>query len=148
MYRNIPALSVATSLPSAPAHSKQWHATLWILLCAAAMLLGGCGVVPTTTPAKPSVPVASSNPTPMVFNVENIRTVNSYSAPLRPPYIEHMLTPSMAERIRHWAQTNLQASGEMYQLEVTVLDAHIKEVPLKRDTGILGIFKKEPSYTT
>ncbi|MBW7849502.1 MAG: hypothetical protein H3C38_03270 [Rhodospirillales bacterium] len=80
---------------------------------------------------------------PYQLDVGRLEVVTEYRAPLREPNIEHIMPVSPEAAAKRWAQDRLQPMGRSGAARFIIRSAPVVEVPLKVDTGVAGLFKKQ-----
>lgn len=69
----------------------------------------------------------------------------TYQPPAKPPNIEHRFPTPPGEAAAQWARDRLRAVGGENRVRVTVPQASVVEVPLKRTTGLPALFTTDQS---
>jgi hypothetical protein len=82
---------------------------------------------------------------PIKLNVASIDVVSTYTAPGKPPNVEHEFLTLPEETLKRWAGDRLRALGRTGSARYTVINAAVTEKPLPTTEGFVGMFKKEPS---
>lgn len=97
--------------------------------------------------------------TPRVFNtdatyrqkpvlrlkVKTVDTVNSYVAPEKSPYVDHLMPYSLAEFLTEWAHHRLSACATKGFAVVTIEQASISQKALPINKGFMDTFTRFPS---
>lgn len=84
-----------------------------------------------------------SHLTPYRLDVGRLELVDEFRPPMREPNIEHLMPVSPAAAAKRWAQDRLQPMGRDGTARFIVRNAAVTEVPLKVDSGVSGLFKKQ-----
>ena len=111
------------------------------------IVLAGLALAACETPvAVQRLPEITFNHLPKIgLNVADVKVVSEFKPSLQEPNIEHLMsTPPEAVMLR-WGGERLQARGVTNSARFTVVDAQVKESPLKVQTGITGAFKVQQS---
>lgn len=77
---------------------------------------------------------------PIKMDVARIETVEAYKSPFAAPNIEHLMPYTPADAMTIWIKDRLLASGNDKLLQITIVDASVKEVDLPKPRGITGLF--------
>jgi hypothetical protein len=77
---------------------------------------------------------------PLRFNVAEVKVIENYRSPMQAPNAEQDFPVSPANAVRQWAQQRLLAAGSAGSLEVSIDEASVKAVPLKKTKGLKGVF--------
>ena len=83
--------------------------------------------------------------TPISLNVASIDIVVTFQPTLRPPNVEHEFPVPPARAAKRWAADRLQAVGASGRAVVTIVEASVVEVALKKSTGLKGLFTTDQS---
>lgn len=93
------------------------------------------------TPVTPSYEVPRYNQLQRVpVNAATFTMQQRYHPPMHPPYVDHQLPIPIATAITRWIQDRVMAAGADGTVTFTIVDAHIVEEPLKKTSGIKGLF--------
>ncbi len=111
------------------------------LVLALGGMLSACDV-PMPETKLPEVDYSSLMPYEM--NVGQLEIASKYNAPGRAPNVDHLMTPSPEAELKRWAQSRLQPMGTSRSLRFTIVDAALTETPLKTESGLGVMFKKQP----
>ncbi|MBX7146616.1 MAG: hypothetical protein K1X44_04835 [Alphaproteobacteria bacterium] len=82
---------------------------------------------------------------PFTFNVAEIEIADGYKPLQNYPYVDHLFRNIPKQSMIQWAKDRLKAGGNMGFLRYTILEASIKQVPLKMQGGIKGLLTTEQS---
>lgn len=93
----------------------------------------------------PSVGLSYLSGSPLRLNVARIEVVKEYKSTGAAPFIEHQFPVPPSSMIQQWVQDRLLAVGKTGHAVVTIEDASVIEVPLKRTTGLTGLFTVDQS---
>lgn len=107
------------------------------IILAAAFLLVACEPAPVGY--KPD-PLNFAIRPPIRVNVAQIRVVESYQAPMGGANVEHTFPVPPSTAIKQWVAQRLAATGQSGILEVTIVDASVRAVPLPKTEGVKGLF--------
>lgn len=114
-----------------------------LILCALfAGILAGCAQTP---PPRSFPDLRYSHLPPIAMTVGDIEIVEQYVSPRRSPNVEHQFPVKPAAAAAQWVRDRLQAAGGEARLRATILDGRVVEVPLKRTTGVRGVFTTDQS---
>ncbi len=90
---------------------------------------------------QPPVPSLSFSQSPVIrMDVAKIETIEAYKSPFRSPNIEHLMPYSPADAMVIWIKDRLRTVGQNKLLQITIVDASVKEVNLPTTKGIKGLF--------
>lgn len=112
----------------------------FLSLAVAAGLCAGLAGCATPAPETGFPEIAFSHIPPIRLDVARIEVVQAYRAPGVRPNVEHLFPAVPAMVAERWAHQRLKAVGKSGVARVTVVDAAVIEVPLKRTTGLKGAF--------
>ncbi len=112
-----------------------------------AMALVGFMIVAceTTTPRSGFPELSYAHLAPIRLDVARIDIVNAYRAPAAKPNVEHLFPVSPEAAAEKWARDRLKAAGPTGYAKVTIKQASVVEVPLKRTTGLKGMLTTDQS---
>ncbi len=80
------------------------------------------------------------------LDVGEIKVVNEFKAPLKPPHVEHELPVKIDQSIRRWVRDRLQPVGSSGSYAVlTIKDASAIEQSMEKTSGLKGLFTKDQS---
>ena len=82
---------------------------------------------------------------PISLDVAAIDIVVAYQPSLQAANVEHEFPVSPATASERWAAERLQAVGASGRAVVTIVDASVIEVALKKSTGLKGLFTTDQS---
>lgn len=112
-----------------------------IIAIALLALLAACKEAPSAyTPE----PFTFETQAPISINVAEIKVVENFQSPLRRPNAEYEFPVPPAIAVKKWVSQRLKATGTSGILEISIDDASVKEVPLKKTEGVQGIFTDDP----
>lgn len=80
---------------------------------------------------------------PITLDVADVQVNTNYRSPLAAPNVEHLFPTPPAEAMKIWVRDRIRPVGMARRLEVNIIDASVKEVPLERTKGIKGAFTKD-----
>ncbi len=110
------------------------------MLCA--FVLSSCATPP---PLRQFADITFANLPPLRLSVATVAVSSDYRPAMAPPAVDHLFPVPPARALRRWAKDRLKAAGPRGRARFIILDASVKEVPLKIRKGIEGIFYKEQS---
>jgi hypothetical protein len=117
--------------------------TFLVATTAAALgLLAGCE---TQVPHAQFPELTYSQLPPINLNVARVDVVQQYHPPGKKPHVEQLFPVVPALAAERWARDRLRAVGNDGVVRFTVVYAGVVEVPLKRTTGIQGMFTVDQS---
>jgi len=117
-----------------------------IRTCAALLLLAVAVSVCQTPPAAPKYPaIRFTDGPPVRLNVGRVQVVEAYRPPLAAPNVEHDFPVRPMAALAQWARDRLRAAGTDGRAEVVIRDASVKEVGLKKSTGLRGALTTDQS---
>ena len=94
-----------------------------------------------SAPTPPPAPSLSFTGSPTIqVNVAKIETVEAYKSPFSAPNVEHLMPYSPADAMAIWIKDRLRAIGHDKLLQITIVDASVKESDLPTTKGIKGLF--------
>lgn len=100
-------------------------------------LVAGCA----SNVERPAFPqISFSHLPPIKLDVARIDVENHYVSPDTKPNVEHLFPVSLAGTAMNWGRDRLKAVGSSGVARLTVDRASVVEVPLKRTTGLQGLF--------
>ncbi|TNE35615.1 MAG: hypothetical protein EP348_08480, partial [Alphaproteobacteria bacterium] len=105
------------------------------------VVLAGC----VKTPPTPTYPeITFQHLQPLYLNVGEIKVVNEFKSPLKPPHVEQELPVSIDQSVRNWVRDRLRTSGNSGAVAtVTIKDASAVETELQKETGLKGMITKD-----
>lgn len=120
--------------------SFRGKAARFAIVVVALGMLGACDV---NLPDNKMPEIDYTSRMPYEINVGQLEIVNSYNAPGRAPNIDHQMGLSPESELKRWAQSRLQPMGTEGSGRYTILDASMTETPVKTESGIDTLFKKQ-----
>lgn len=106
-------------------------------LTAGMLMLTAC----ETTVQKPAYPQISFAHLPKIpIDVARVEVENRYTPPAARPNVEHLFPVSPSASALNWGRDRLQPVGTSGVARVILRRASVVEVPLKRTTGVQGVF--------
>jgi hypothetical protein len=104
--------------------------------------LAGC----ETTPASRQFAELRFSHLPHIrLNVGNVEVVEQYQTNPASPHVEAEFPVPPASVAAQWARDRLKATGGTNIVRATVVNGAVIEVPLKRTTGVKGVFTTDQS---
>ena len=79
------------------------------------------------------------------LDVAAIAVKAKYLPPMKAPNVDHLFPTPPAKALRRWAADRLKAGGRRGSARFVIIDAQVKEVPLKLDKSFTGAFTKQQS---
>ncbi|MGH3265664.1 MAG: hypothetical protein ACRDNS_27145 [Trebonia sp.] len=116
-----------------------------MLVAAATVALGLLAGCETQVPSDQFPEITFGQLPPIDLNVGRIEVVQQYHPPGKKPHVEHLFPVVPALAAERWARDRLKAVGTDGVARVVVVYAGVVEVPLKRTTGIEGMFTVDQS---
>ena len=83
--------------------------------------------------------------TPISLDVAAIDIVVAYQTSFQAPYVEHEFPVAPATAAERWATDRLRAVGASGRAVVTIVEASVIEVALKKSSGLKGLFTSDQS---
>jgi hypothetical protein len=77
------------------------------------------------------------------LDVARVEIATRYIPPLKAPNVEHLSPTPPYVAIRRWAGQRLVAAGRQHTAHLVILDASIKEVPLRVKGGLSNLFTRQ-----
>jgi hypothetical protein len=115
---------------------------LLVAAVAALGLLAGCE---TQVPHAQFPELTYSQFPPFNLNVARVDVVQQYHSPGKKPNVEQLFPVIPALAAERWARDRLKAVGNDGVCRFTIVYAGVVEVPLKRTTGLQGVFTVDQS---
>lgn len=91
-------------------------------------------------------PLNFAERSPIYLDVASIDVRNNYSAPQRPPNVEHLFPVVPEQAMAGWVSARLNAVGRDKTLLVEITDASVVQETLPTTPGLGGLFKVEQEY--
>jgi hypothetical protein len=105
--------------------------------------LAACASVP---PPRPIYPQLTYRHLPSIkLNVGRIVVEDAYTPPLKAPNVEHEFPVSPADAAGRWPTDRIQTVGQSGSVKVTLREASVVEVPLKKTEGLTGVVTADQS---
>ncbi len=120
---------------------KRWARSL-SLMAAMCGALAAC-TTPDPEPVYPELSYAHYGQ--IRLDVRRIEVVRAYEQPAKKPNVEHLFAVSPLSMAERWVNDRLRAAGRAGIARATISRAGVVEVPLKRTTGVRGVFTKDQS---
>ncbi len=122
--------------------ARRWVRGLFVLVCVAG--LAGCDSSPPPPPQFPEL--TFTHLPPIRLDVARIDVVRQYVLPGTKPNVEQLFPVLPAAVAERWAHDRLRAVGGNGIARVTIKQASVVEVPLRRTTGIVGMFTTDQAW--
>lgn len=113
-----------------------------LALALAAVGVAGCSL---TAPEEEYPELTYRHLPPLELAVGRVEITTRYIPPMKEPNVDHRSPVTPHAALRRWASDRLKAAGGQYIAELVILDASIREVPLKVTGGIKGYFTNDQS---
>ncbi len=107
-----------------------------------AFLLSACAAPP---PLRQFADITFANLTPLRLSVAAVAVSSDFRPAMAPPAVDHLFPVPPARALKRWAKDRLKAAGVKGRARFVIVDAAVREVPLKTRKGVEGIFYKEQS---
>jgi len=104
--------------------------------------IGGCE---TNVPPRKYPDLRYTHLPPIRLDAVRVDVVRKYRPTAAKPHVEHEFPVQPATVATNWARDRLQAAGVGNIVRATVVDAGVVEVPMKRTTGVTGVFTTDQS---
>ena len=115
-------------------------------LALAAVLVLALGACSADPPGRPIYPELTYRHLPPIkLAVGRIEVEDAYTPPLRAPNVEHEFPLSPAAAARRWSDDRIRAVGEKGSVKVTLREASVVEVALKKTEGLTGAVTADQS---
>lgn len=114
-------------------------------LLAAVLALASCAPSVATRPNFPEIRFTDQ---PKIrLDVSTVEVERAFRPSLREPQVEHLFPVPPEVAAENWARDRLEAAnpGSPRRARVRILDASVKEVPLKKTDGLRGAFTTDQS---
>jgi hypothetical protein len=119
------------------------RAALALILAGGA--LAACDTPPPPRPIYPEI--RFTNQPKLRLDVAAIEVLREFKPTLREPQVEHLFPVPPEVAAEAWARDRLEATnpGSPRRARVRIIDASVKEVPLKKTEGLRGAFTTDQS---
>lgn len=115
-------------------------------LAFAALLVLALGACSADPPARPIYPdLTYRHLPPIELLVGRVEVEDAYTPPLRAPNVEHEFPVSPAAAARRWVDDRIRAVGDKGTVKVTLREASVVEVALKKTEGLTGAVTTDQS---
>ncbi len=121
----------------------RWMRALALVL-GCAVGLAGCEMAPPPPPQFPEI--TFTHLPPIKLDVARIDVVRSYVSPGVKPNVEQLFPVLPATVAARWAHDRLRPAGANGVARVVIRQASVVEVPLKRTTGLAGVFTTDQAW--
>jgi hypothetical protein len=113
-----------------------------VLTAGIAAVIAACG---NTKPSEPRLPELSFDSAPPIrLDVAQIEVVAQFAPQATGHHIEVEMPVSPETALRRWVRDRLKAVGTTGTLRVLITDASATETPLPVESGVTGLFKRDP----
>lgn len=117
-----------------------------IFFAASVAVTLGIGVVGCSTePPARHAELTFGHLQPLTLNVASIEVVSKYIPPMKAPNVEHRAQMPPYTAVRRWAKHRVVAGGVANRARMVILDASIREMPLKTTGGVRGLITTDQS---
>lgn len=105
----------------------------------AAALLGLC-ILSACQSAKPVdyKPLSFTRYQPIYMAVSDIKLIEEYKSPMKPPNVEHLIPYSPAEAMEVWVKDRLRTVGGNKRVEIIIRDGSVVANELAKQEGFKG----------
>ena len=79
------------------------------------------------------------------LDVADVAVAAKYLPPMKAPNVDHLFATPPGKALRRWAADRLKAGGRRGSARFLIVNAQVKEVPLKLDKSFTGAFTKQQS---
>ena len=110
------------------------------MLGLAATLSGFLAACQTPDPAPTYPQLSYGHYGAIPLDVRRIDVVRAYAQPAKKPNVEHLFPINPMASAERWVNDRLKAAGQSGVAQATISRASVIEVPLKRTTGVRGVF--------
>jgi hypothetical protein len=115
-------------------------------LAFAALLVLALGACSADPPARPIyADLTYRHLPPIELLVGRVEVEDAYEPPLRAPNVEHEFPVSPAAAARRWVDDRIRAVGDKGMVKVTLREASVVEVALKKTEGLTGAVTTDQS---
>jgi len=114
----------------------------WLVVGIFAAVIAGCATEP---PPDSFAQLRYTHLPKIELAAASVEVVQSYRSPAKAPNIEHQLPTPPGTAAAQWARDRLHAAGGTNLVRVSILDASVIEVPLKRSEGLRGVITTDQS---
>jgi len=114
----------------------------YILLASFSLFLAACSSTPQMPPPVGLAYLASK---PLRLNVARIEVVKQYKSSSKLPHVENDFPVPPVAMIQQWTQDRLLPVGKSGYAVVTIEEASVVEIPLKKTEGFRGYFTVDQS---
>ncbi|MDH3241234.1 MAG: hypothetical protein OEO83_11275 [Alphaproteobacteria bacterium] len=113
-----------------------------LALLLTAVVAAGCSL----TAPEPEFPeLTYRHLAPLELAAGRIEITTRYIPPMKEPNVDHRSPVTLHAALRRWAGDRLRAAGGRPIAHLVILDASIREVPLKVTGGVAGFFTTDQS---
>lgn len=112
------------------------------LLLTLALFLAACASEPQMPPPLGLAYLAQK---PLRLDVTRVEVVKKYQSSSKPPHVENDFPVPPVAMIQQWTQDRLLPVGKKGYAVVTIEDASVVEIPLKKTSGMKGFFTIDQS---
>lgn len=120
----------------------QRNRMIWTCVLLVCGMLAACVSSPPPPPA--TVELTFQHRTPIRIVASGVEVVDRYEPSGRPPYVEHLHSPTPSALVRRWAEERLTMVGTQGLVTLIIDQASVVEQPLPVTDGLEGLFSDEP----
>lgn len=108
-------------------------------------ILAALAACETTVPPRAFPDLRYNHLTPIRLDAVRVDVIQQYKSSGTKPNVEHEFPTRPAAVAAQWATDRLTAVGVNNTVRVTIVNGAVVEVPLKRTTGVKGVFTTDQS---
>lgn len=116
-----------------------------LLLAVSMVLFGALTACETTLPPRAFPELRYNHLAPIRLDAVRVDVIETYRSAGTKPYVEHEFPTRPATVAAQWGRDRLIAAGVNNVVRVTIVNGAVVEVPLKRTTGVTGVFTTDQS---
>jgi hypothetical protein len=90
-------------------------------------------------------PLDFSGRAPLRLAVERVTVQSAYRPRETAPYVDHLMPLKPEDAIRQMLEARLVAAGGPGSIQAVILDAAVEEEEIETQSGLRGLFTKEPA---
>lgn len=77
------------------------------------------------------------------LDAASININEEYQSPAKAPFVEHTFNYSPSDVLKSWVNDRIRTVGKSRRVEVTIMDASVKETSLPKTPGLKGLFTND-----